>query len=281
MNYGGTMQYSVNDISEAAYPPLYSGERYLAVLRAYCDESFDKNTRVYAVAGFVGRDKDWRTVSKRWRNRCLKDGIDCYHAAACESQVNDFSHLSVPQSIALNTDLISDLDGERIKGFGVAVYVEDYEAAARTSPKAAHFLTQSPYFLAMQFLIVDLCCEIAQYSAAPVAFIFEQQDEFSGRAKALYDEVREKNPTAAKCMGSLTYAPKDKFTPLQMADKLVYEVMKAALNTKYDPSRAERKSLTAMKDARVISTIRYLDFKTLELLVSNQPDTGKWIPAAT
>ena len=35
--------------------------------------SYDKDNRVYAVAGFVGRDKDWRAVSKNWRNRCLNN----------------------------------------------------------------------------------------------------------------------------------------------------------------------------------------------------------------
>jgi hypothetical protein len=245
----------------------------LAVLRAYCDESYDKHTRVYAIAGFVGRDKDWRAVSKNWRNRCLKDEIDCYHAADCESRRKEFSHLSVEQSISLNTDLINDLNGARIAGVGVAVYVEDYEAFAKTSQKAARYLTQSPYFLALQFLVVDMCCEIAEYSGSPIAFIFEQQDEFSGRSKSLYDEVRVKNPTAAKCMGSIAYAPKEQFVPLQIADKLVYEVMKAALNTKYDPNRAERKSLTAMKNARIISKIMYLDSNGIEKLVLAQPDT--------
>lgn len=243
------------------------------MLRAYCDESYDKDTRVYALAGFVGRDKEWRAVSKIWRNRCLKDGIECYHAADCESRFNDFSNFSVQQSIALNTDLMENLNGNRIAGVGVAVYVEDYEAVAKTSQKAALFLKQSPYFLALQFLVVDMCCEIAEYSGSPIAFVFEQQDEFSRRSKSLYDEVRIKNPTAAKCMGSLTYAPKEKFVPLQVADKLVYEVMKAALNTRYDPNRAERKSLSAMKNARIISKIMYLDSKVIEALVSAQPDT--------
>jgi hypothetical protein len=74
-------------------------------------------------------------------------------------------------------------------------------------------------------------------------------------------------------MGSIAYAPKEQFVPLQIADKLVYEVMKAALNTKYDPNRAERKSLTAMKIARIISKIMYLDSNGIEKLVLAQPDT--------
>lgn len=117
-----------------------------------------------------------------------------------------------------------------------------------------------------------MCCEIAEYSGFPIAFIFEQQDEFSSRSKSLYDEVRVKNPTAAKCMGSITYAPKEKFVPLQIADKLVYEVMKCALNTRYDPGRPERKSLTALKALRIISKILYLDSNGIEKLVSAQPD---------
>lgn len=241
------------------------------MFRAYCDESYDSGNRVYAVAGFVGKDKTWKKVSRNWRNRCLRDQIECYHAADCESRLNDHSHLSVARSIALNTDLIASLDGAPISGFGIAIYLEDYETVARSSAKAARLLKQSPYFLAMQFLVVDLCCTISEHAPAPVAFIFEQQDEFSGKSQDLYEQVRKKNPTAATCMGTLTYAPAEKFIPLQIADKLVYEVMKAALNSRYDSTRPERKSLTAMKESRIINTLRYLDALTLENLVAAQP----------
>jgi hypothetical protein len=184
-------------------PPLYYGPRYLVVLRAYCDESYDKDNRVYVVAGFVGRDKDWRTVSRNWRNRCLKDGIECYHASDCESQLGDFKHFTVAQSISLNSDLIEDLIGSRIAGFGVGIFVDDYKAVAETTPRAKDMLRRSPYFLALQFLLVDLAAEIATYGNSPVAFIFEQQDEFSGQVKLMYEEIKFKNPESARCMGSL------------------------------------------------------------------------------
>jgi hypothetical protein len=242
------------------------------VLRAYCDESYDSKDRVYAVAGFVGKDRDWKSISRNWRNRCLKDGVECYHATDCESQVKDFKNFTVSQSIRLNTDLVADLAGARIAGFGIGVLLEDYKAVAESSPKAKRFLSQSPYFLAFQFLVVELCAEVSQWRPSPVAFVFEQQDEFSGQAKRMYGDVKAKNPLTAPCMGSLTYGDKEKFVPLQLADKLAYEVMKNLLNTKYDVNRAERKSLLKMKEMRIVKTIKYLDYYAIDLIVKAQPD---------
>src|SRR5262249_26771872 len=100
--------------------------------------------------------------------------------------------------------------------------------------------------------------------------IFDQQKEFSGRAKQLYEEVKRKNPNTARCMGSLRYADKDRFIPLQIADKFAYEAMKNMLNLRYDPTRKERIALTTMKAGKVIQTLKYLDAETLQRIVDVQ-----------
>jgi hypothetical protein len=104
--------------------------------------------------------------------------------------------------------------------------------------------------------------------------VFDQQHEFSGRAKKLYADVKAKNPTAATCMGSLAYADKKKVTPLQLADKLTYEVMKHMLNLRYDPTRKERIALTRMTEGHVIHSLNYLDHATLTKIVNGQSDSG-------
>ena len=80
-----------------------------------------------------------------------------------------------------------------------------------------------------------------------VTYIFDRQEEFSGRAKSLYDGVLNLNPYLAARMGSLTYADKREFEPLQVADNLAYECMKLMLNKLYDPTRPERISIKRMK----------------------------------
>ncbi len=243
-------------------------------MRGYCDESYDKNHRVYSLSGFVGRDKAWKQISKRWRNRCLADGIQCYHATDCEAAKGDFRAFSKDQIVKLNTDLIAILTEEKgIVGFGTSIILEDHTLVSESSEKARRVLGNHPYFMVMQFLLSDIANEILEAEKNyRVAFIFDRQEEFQGRARQLYDEVRQQSPHLAKHMGTLSYADKRKFIPLQIADKLAYEVMKNMLNMKYDPDRKERTALTRMKEGRIIQAIRYMDRDFLDLIVREQPD---------
>ena len=63
------------------------------MLRGYCDESYDDKQQVYSVAGYVAKDREWSALSRNWKNRNLKDGIDCFHATDCEHGTRDFTHL--------------------------------------------------------------------------------------------------------------------------------------------------------------------------------------------
>jgi hypothetical protein len=244
------------------------------VIRGYCDESYDKDHRVYSLSGFVGRDKMWTKISRRWLNRCLADGVRCYHSAECEGAYGEFQNFTKQQIVSLNTDLVSILTEEKgIVGFGISIILEDHRRVSESSEKAKRVLGKHPYFMAMEYLVSDIANEILKaeknYS---IAFIFDQQEEFQGRAKQLYDNVRSQSPHLARHMGTLTYADKRKFVPLQVADKLAYEVMKNMLNMKYDPKRKERIALTRMKEGRVIQAIRYMDRDFLDLIVREQPD---------
>jgi hypothetical protein len=245
------------------------------MLRCYCDESYDKDSRIYSVAGFLARDKEWKRVSREWKNRCLKSRVDVYHATDIEGRFGDYAHLSNQDVIELNTDLVTLISSSNLDGWGSSIILEDFRAVSESGEKAKRVLGPSPYFLAMQLFLVTLACKM--YDDNPnyrMAFVFDQQHEFSGRAKKLYAEVKAKNPTAATCMGSLSYADKKKATPLQLADKLTYEVMKYILNLRYDPTRKERIALTRMKEGHVIDSLNYLDRATLTKIVNGQSGSG-------
>src|SRR5258708_2885259 len=166
---------------------------YLAVLRGYFDESY-KDSRVYAIGGYIAKDRTWRSVSSQWRNRRLRDAVGCYHAADCEDGRQDFKHLSKDQRTQLKTDLIQVVDDhERLGGFGSAVIIEDFHRVRESSQRAKEVLGTDPYFLCFQMLLSGICTDLERQHANPgvsVAFIFEEQKEFSGRAKILYDRIK-------------------------------------------------------------------------------------------
>ncbi len=248
-------------------------DRALAVLRVYCDESYDKEHRVYAMGGYIGRDRHWNKLSRLWRNRCLRDGVPYFHAADCEDGRDVFQRLDKEKRNALKRDLI-ELAGKwrgEIVGFGMAVYISDYDKVRTSSPKAAFAMPEKHYFFCFEALLGQICQELnsLEFTGAP-AYIFDQQEEFSGRAKQSFDLLKLEKPELGARMGSLSYQDKRRFVPLQVADNLAYEVMKGLLNQRFDPDRPERKALTELR--KCIKFIRYADKYFLEQLIAKVPD---------
>lgn len=219
------------------------------MIRGYFDESY-RDKRVYAIGGYIGRSKDWTVASRLWKNRRLQDKIQCFHAADCESGFEEFKHLSKEVRIQLKADLIQIVHGcQNLGGFGSAVIIEDFYKVRDSSERARQVLGTDPYFLCFQMLLSGICIEFEEQQANPymsIAFVFEEQEEFSGRTKALYDEFKEVNKKCAQRLGTLTYAAKHKFVPLEVADNLAYETMKEILNNRYDPTRPRRIAMQKM-----------------------------------
>jgi hypothetical protein len=107
------------------------------VIRAYCDESYDGQSRIYTIAGFAARDKEWARAAKAWKIRCLQDAIQCYHSADCDGGYGDFKALSKERIVALNTDLIDVIVGVRLFGFATCMILESRRAVSISVVSAA------------------------------------------------------------------------------------------------------------------------------------------------
>jgi hypothetical protein len=270
---------SVREMASIVFP-AFEPSGYLAVLRGYFDESY-RGKRVYAIGGYIARDKEWKSVSHQWRNRRLRDGIQCFHATDCESGFGEFEHLSKEQRTTLKADLIQIVDEhEQLGGFASAVMIEDFFKVQGSSERAREVLGPDPYFLCFQMALSSVCKEFERQEASAhpgvsVALIFEDQEEFSGRAKTLYDKFKALNKSYAANLGTLTYAPKDKFVPLEIADNLAYETMKEILNNKFEPTRARRIAMEKMLPRiRMIDLLTEMELRKLVLAGRTSKDYG-------
>jgi hypothetical protein len=176
---------SVSEMAGTVLPPL-APKGFLLVIRGYFDESY-KDKRVYAIAGYIGRDRDWKPASRRWKNRRLQDRIQCFHAADCEDGRQEFRHLSKGQCTQLKADLIQIVhEHENLGGFGAAVIIEDLHKVRESSERAEQVLGPDPYFLCFHMVLSSICKEFEENNAGPgtkVALVFEEQEQVSGRAK--------------------------------------------------------------------------------------------------
>jgi hypothetical protein len=247
------------------YGGSFVGTRYLAVI-AYCDESYDDKGIVFTVAGFLANEEEWARLADRWKMRCLQDGIDCYHATDCANGWGDFLPLSSEICVALNTDLITYLTETKLIGFAVSISIKDFTDIIAADPKAETILGTEPYHLAFQLFVLQVCHEINQvYPQYPLAFVFEQNEKVSGRAKCVYDDVRKRNPELAMCMGSLTYGDRRRLIPLQAADELAFESLKNTLG--WLQGRPDRMPIKRLKEVRVLSSLNVLGRNGIEQIV--------------
>lgn len=239
------------------------------LVKVFCDESRDHLQRVFTLAGFIAEENEWARLADLWKERCLKDGIECYHATDCAGQWKHFSHLSQTQCTALNTDLITYMTETKLWGFAVSIGNQDYLSVSESSKEAKEILGSSPYVLGMQLLALRMCNELLinnpDYS---LAFFFDRNEEVSGQAKMIWDELKEKNPELSPCLGSLAYDDKCRLVPLQVADELAYETMKNALA--WTEGRKDRKPIVRMKEAKILHSLEFLGKKGLEGIVRQQ-----------
>jgi hypothetical protein len=259
----------VKQISRMVSRDVPSESRYLALIQGYCDESHDGENEVYTLAGFIAHEDEWAKVSTAWRARCLVDGISCYHATDCAGQWNDFKGLSREVCVRLNTDLITLITESHLTGFAVSICHESFAEVTRGSVKAREVLGPSPYYLAMQILVILICHELRITIEHPtlVPFFFDRNEEVSGRAKELYYDVKDRNPNLEAYMGSLTYDERCRLTPLQVVDELAFESMKNAQAHK--KNRIDRKPIKRMKEAGALAKHDYLGSQELQRIVAD------------
>jgi hypothetical protein len=248
------------------------------MIRGYFDESY-RDKKVYAIGGYVGRDKSWKDISRLWRNRRLRDGVQCFHATDCEGGHGEFEGISLETRKNLKADLVQLVNAhEDLGGFASAVLIEDYFKVRESSERAKEILGNSPYFLCFQSVLSHICTALDRLEASPnvsVAYVFEEQEELSGRTKKLYDLFKKTNPQYAPRLGTLAYASKIRFVPLEIADNLAYETMKDILNRTFDPQRPRRIAMDKMRARiRKISLWREQDLQNLVIQGRTSKELG-------
>ncbi len=210
--------------------------RTMAVLKAYFDESGFEGP-VFTLCGFVATEAQWEKFDEQWRKLlaspcCFEVSNLKAHAAAKVCAPLDYLHAQEMEKLGVgrfrrigqrnrnylirgSVDLILS---SGILGVASGVVIKDYKEHLSERGKK---LVVSPYLLCMQWAIM----EISRMSAAfmgeteNIAYVFERQEVWAQEAHRLFDDLRKDYQDKYR-MGTLTFADKHEFTPLQAADVL-------------------------------------------------------------
>lgn len=254
----------------------------------YFDES-DDNDRAYSVAGFLGHQRDCVYLHWAWEDRILKPyNLKYFKASELNSGTGEFAqHRDNPRDLDAKfspreKELFNKIKIESIDvfleflliGVGAVVMLPDYYRL-REEFKATNKVLPDPYFLCSQLVMMEsgLIMKEINESAPPLqkAYVrphFDNQEQYKGRTKLMFDDFKAKNPLSSRWLLPPDFEDEKDCVALQAADNLVYECRRLLITEEYDRHIPERKAMTRLKEH--VYRIYKLNYDSLKMIVENQ-----------
>lgn len=238
--------------------PTTAVRRVLAVLKAYFDESGLHSTEAFAISGFIAPEKEWSDFETEW-DKILQNPaphpvnsryanfitrpLEYLHAAEMEKLgTKRFRLLGQRNRDYLKAASMKVITTPTILGMGSAIVMESY----RNLSDGVRDVIGEPYMLCFQHAIVQ-AANLAKHflledPSEDIAFIFERHPRWQIKANQMWLKMIDQGFAKRYRMGTLTFACKEKFKPLQAADRLAYETYQHFTNP---IRRPEWETLTA------------------------------------
>ena len=210
----------------------------------YGDESSDDTkSRVFAVAGVFGSEKDWAEIKRAWLERA---GGVIFHASDCETDQGDFAKNSHAENLVLYRDLSQLLAKSNLMGRGHAM---DMAAWHKYFAGGAE---EIPYLTCFRNVVYE-CGKLADMCVPgdEVEFTFDGRPETEYNAGLLYDYMAKMKEWGAsqRLSEKVSFASR-KYVGIQVADLLARETMKHLDNIIGPVQRNTRRSMQAILATR-------------------------------
>jgi len=198
---------------------------------AYCDESEDTNGQrlVYVVSGYLGSPQEWFELERRWKRALAEENIPEFHMSWCENRLKHFEPMEREQRDHLQRRFIDIISATAIWGFSSAIHLQPYSALSERIRQNRGDVFAKPYYLAFQHQIEMMAIALDESPLAAsderIAFVFDQQKEYEGHAKALYESLSAKGVETPYFhrLGSIGFDSRLSAIALQAADVFAYE----------------------------------------------------------
>lgn len=262
----------------ALHPPE-SELRMLASLQTYLDESIDKDRRIFAIGGFIGRADEWRELLLDWIDRIhpskLPNPITAFHMTDCETGGGEFRDelgWSRDSRKELIIDLLEIICRYNVALFGMGVSIKEYETLDHVDPNKRFRLGNSQYHFLLQSVIRDLVKEMDDGSFGGyerVAFFFDRNSPHEFWANHLHKRMQQDDDPRSRRIGPLIFDSKAQMRLLQVGDIGAYESMKAIRNIRYAEGRS-RKSFQRLLETNHVWKISAFNEAGLQQMVEEK-----------
>lgn len=235
-------------LTQALHLPT-SEIRMLASLKAYMDESADKDQRLFIIGGFLGRSDAWRDVLFQWIDRLdprkLPHPIKSFHMTDCENGGGEFRDefgWDRESRKQLIIDLLDIICSAKLGMFGMAIPIPEYLALDPVNSEGVR-LGKDKYNFLLQMVMTDIARELDNNDFPgheEVAFFFDRNSPYEHWASLLHKQLQNSGKPWSPRIGTLTFHNKEKMRLLQVADIGAFESMKHLTNEFFHEGRTRR-----------------------------------------
>lgn len=260
----------------------------MCVLRAYFDESGSANgtSGTFVLCGYIGAESDWNVFEPKWQRLLDKP---CSHAINLNPERQDvvcrpLGYLHAQEMEGLGSgrfralgqrnrdylvhNSVTVITGSSIIGIGSSI---DLDAFNRYDNVTRNAMGGDPYRLCFQYVLLEAFQQSKAFLGVDpkedIAYIFEESPRFKPKLNDIWDKLLADGYRPRWKMGSITFADKKQFKPLQAADRFAYETFR------HFQEGDERPELTRLRARQPQG--RYFNAEGLALLVEEMRKAGK------
>jgi hypothetical protein len=210
-------------------------------LTVYADESGthdefgeQSGSEVTAIAGYIGTQRDWETVTRRWNTALKKFGVEVFHMSEYWRKEPPYDTWPNGKRKRFLSTLISIARDNTLFTVGGMVATKDWvnhlpeglkdgKRGGRNFRHPYHFCFQMFLVRFMEYLKsdIDKRFQRSEGKEEEVAFVFDHQQEFEKIAQKTFQIVKGEIDPENR-FTQITFASGEGRIPLQAADLLVF-----------------------------------------------------------
>jgi len=196
------------------------------VLIAYLDESGSKDTPILTMAGYIADERKWLRFEREWRKAMKEFGVTHLHMRQFTQSRGEFAGWSEAQRRAFMNRVTWIIKSSVMYRVGAVIPCADYQQTVGLVEPGNTRIT--PFWCSFLSCISAILAYCKRFGITDdIALVFDENSESSQHATGYYTSFKElpgvKNRSQ---LVSLSFADDKKFTPLQAADLLAYELNK-------------------------------------------------------
>ena len=219
---------------------------------AYLDESgFHAQAEIITISGIVARSEQWELLSRLWPSAMGSFPLPYHHTDFLQLQKKCVDAVEAKEYDLLQERLINALSQVEYYGFGASLIRSDWDLFKNRLRDSEPY--REPWLFVFESAIEEIMSRTEETFGvtAPISFVFDRQDQFAERARALYSRILSKDlPYRKRLRDDLEFRPKDDCPPLQAVDLFTYEANRYVRETRIKNAEPERWQLKRIRESR-------------------------------